>query len=273
MKKELNESIPGSGVSIGQTWIGKGQKPFKILNIHYNAYNDTVEVKYGEEGKSTHTESMEEFLRDVSSGDLKIVEENKESSEVKEKVQEDQYENERRRGVPAAKRIAEQEYYDNEEWYKQHAKDYNDITDFVEKEIAGIAEEYNLRDTKAEEVCKEIYKLMVNFKTESATKNIKTESKFNLEDAAADVYSKAEEYYKGSEINSATLTYVMKKDFYYSARQEKLLTQYFEQQEALYEEKDCAVEESKTADEWVELEEVKQCVQEEDSFNYEIKEL
>lgn len=78
-----------------------------------------------------------------------------------EKLNEDQYENERRRGVPPVKRIAEMEYYDNEEWYKKHIKDYKDITDFVNKEIAGISSEYNLKDTKAEEVCKEVYKLAI----------------------------------------------------------------------------------------------------------------
>lgn len=78
-----------------------------------------------------------------------------------EKLNEDQYENERRRGVPPVKRIAEMEYYDNEEWYKKHIKDYKDITDFVNKEIAGISGEYNLKDTRAEEVCKEVYKLAI----------------------------------------------------------------------------------------------------------------
>ena len=50
--------------------------------------------------------------------------------ESKEVKTEDQYEAERRRGVPPIKRIAEQEVYDNEEWYKEHINDYLDITDF-----------------------------------------------------------------------------------------------------------------------------------------------
>lgn len=92
--------------------------------------------------------------------------------ESKEIKNEDQYSNERRRGVPPIKRIAEQEVYDNEDWYKHHINDYLDITDFVNKNITEIGAEYNLRDTSAEEACKEIYKLAINLdgveqKTES----------------------------------------------------------------------------------------------------------
>lgn len=86
-------------------------------------------------------------------------------NESKEVKTEDQYETERRRGVPPIKRIAEQEVYDNEEWYKEHINDYLDITDFVNKNIYEIASEYNLRDTKAEEACKEIYKLAISLIT------------------------------------------------------------------------------------------------------------
>ena len=86
-------------------------------------------------------------------------------NESKEIKTEDQYEAERRRGVPPIKRIAEQEVYDNEEWYKEHINDYLDITDFVNKNIYEIASEYNLRDTKAEEACKEIYKLAISLIT------------------------------------------------------------------------------------------------------------
>lgn len=86
-------------------------------------------------------------------------------NESKEVKTEDQYEAERRRGVPPIKRIAEQEVYDNEEWYKEHINDYLDITDFVNKNIYEVASEYNLRDTKAEEACKEIYKLAISLIT------------------------------------------------------------------------------------------------------------
>lgn len=90
---------------------------------------------------------------------------NIDSTTESKKLNEDQYGAERRRGVPPIKRIAEQEVYDNEEWYKEHINDYLDITDFVNKNIYDIASEYNLRDTKAEEACKEIYKLAISLIT------------------------------------------------------------------------------------------------------------
>ena len=95
------------------------------------------------------------------------------------KLHEDQYENERRRGVPSTQRIAEQEYYDNIEWYKKHINDYLDITDFVNKNIAEIGEEYNLRDVKAEEVCKKVYMLAIESK----------DKKENLEESQVSDYT------------------------------------------------------------------------------------
>ena len=85
----------------------------------------------------------------------------------KDSLQEDQYENERRRGKPSIKKIAEDEYYDNQDWYIQHIKDYKNEDDFIEKEIAEIAEEYNLKENTARSVCKEIYKLAKDVLTES----------------------------------------------------------------------------------------------------------
>ena len=85
----------------------------------------------------------------------------------KDSLQEDQYENERRRGKPSIKKIAEDEYYDNQDWYIQHIKDYKNEDDFIKKEIAEIAEEYNLKENTARSVCKEIYKLAKDVLTES----------------------------------------------------------------------------------------------------------
>lgn len=85
----------------------------------------------------------------------------------KDSLQEDQYENERRRGKPSIKKIAETEFYDNQDWYIQHIKDYKNEDDFIEKEIAEIAEEYNLKENTARSVCKEIYKLAKDVLTES----------------------------------------------------------------------------------------------------------
>lgn len=75
------------------------------------------------------------------------------------KTQEDQYENERRKGRPNINKIAEAEFYDNQDWYIQHIKDYKDEKDFIEKEKAEIAFEYNLTEIRSELVCKQIYQL------------------------------------------------------------------------------------------------------------------
>lgn len=82
---------------------------------------------------------------------------------------EDQYENERRKGRPSIRKIADEEYYDNEEWYKNHIKDYKDVDDFIKQEIFEIASEYNLKEDTAKQVCKEIYNLAIKnqLKTES----------------------------------------------------------------------------------------------------------
>ena len=74
-------------------------------------------------------------------------------------IQEDQYDAERRQGRPGISKIAEEEYYDNEEWYKEHIKDYKDEEDFVKQNIAEISLEYNVKGKSATLVCKEIYKL------------------------------------------------------------------------------------------------------------------
>ena len=95
--------------------------------------------------------------------DIEIAQETKELpiNEIAAKVnlKEDQYEYNRRKGRPNVKKIAEDEYYDNQDWYIQHIKDYDNEEDFIKKEIAEIAEEYNLKENTARSVCKEIYKL------------------------------------------------------------------------------------------------------------------
>lgn len=72
---------------------------------------------------------------------------------------EDQYENERRKGRPNINKIAKAEFYDNQDWYIQHIKDYKDEKDFIEKEKTEIASEYNLTEIRSELVCKQIYQL------------------------------------------------------------------------------------------------------------------
>lgn len=84
---------------------------------------------------------------------------------------EDQYENERRKGRPSIEKIAKEEYYDNEEWYKNHIKDYKDVDDFIKQEIFEIAGEYNLKEDAAIQTCKEIYNLAI--KNQSKTESFK----------------------------------------------------------------------------------------------------
>lgn len=78
-------------------------------------------------------------------------------SESKETLKEDQYEYDRRKGRPNIKKIAETEYYDNQEWYDKNIDNYKDMQDFIYEEIAGIAHEYNLKEKAATEVCELVY--------------------------------------------------------------------------------------------------------------------
>lgn len=73
------------------------------------------------------------------------------------KLQEDQYENERRKGRPNVKKIAEDEYYDNQDYYDKNIHKYKDMDEFIYEEIADIVFEYNLKEKLAEEVCQLVY--------------------------------------------------------------------------------------------------------------------
>lgn len=78
-------------------------------------------------------------------------------SESKVNLKEDQYENERRKGRPNIKKIAETEYYDNQEWYDKNINKYEDMQDFIYEEVADIAYEYNLKEKPAKAVCELVY--------------------------------------------------------------------------------------------------------------------
>lgn len=78
-------------------------------------------------------------------------------SESKVNLKEDQYEYNRRKGRPNIKKIAETEYYDNQEWYDKNINKYEDMQDFIYEEVAGIAHEYNLKEKAATEVCELVY--------------------------------------------------------------------------------------------------------------------
>lgn len=66
--------------------------------------------------------------------------------------------------------------------------------------------------------------------------DIKTEAKFNLEDAASEVYEKAESMYKGSEITTDILDSIIDKYFSkkYSPRQLQTIKDYFKEQEEIF---------------------------------------
>lgn len=81
--------------------------------------------------------------------------------DLKTELKEDQYENERRKGRPNIKKIAETEYYDNQEWYDKNISNYEDMLDFINKEAADIAYEYNLKEKPAKAVCELVYLMAV----------------------------------------------------------------------------------------------------------------
>lgn len=106
-------------------------------------------------------EDLKKYIEDELDPDIYLdqIEESKE-------LNEDQYDNERRKGTPSTKKIAKEEYEDNIEWYKEHIKDYANVADFIAQNRAEIASEYNLKADKAQVVCSEIYKLATS-KSES----------------------------------------------------------------------------------------------------------
>ena len=78
-------------------------------------------------------------------------------SESKVNLKEDQYEYNRRKGRPNVKKIAEDEYYDNQDYYDKNIHKYKDMEDFIYEEIADIAYEYNLKEKPAKAVCELVY--------------------------------------------------------------------------------------------------------------------
>lgn len=88
---------------------------------------------------------------------LKKVQQEKDSETKQESLTEDQYEYDRRKGRPNIKKIAETEYYDNQEWYDKNISNYEDMLDFIYKEVADIAYEYNLKEKPAKAVCELVY--------------------------------------------------------------------------------------------------------------------
>lgn len=87
--------------------------------------------------------------------------------EESKKLQEDQYEDERRKGRPSPYKIATIEYYDNENYYKAVIKDVMNMDDedkenaFINYVITDIGADYNLNQNTAIKVCTLLYNLCI----------------------------------------------------------------------------------------------------------------
>lgn len=87
--------------------------------------------------------------------------------EESKKLQEDQYEAERRKGRPSPYKIATIEYYDNENYYKAVIKDVMNMDDedkenaFINYVITDIGADYNLNQNTAIKVCTLLYNLCI----------------------------------------------------------------------------------------------------------------
>lgn len=87
--------------------------------------------------------------------------------EESKKLQEDQYEAERRKGRPSPHKIATIEYYDNENYYKAVIKDVMNMDDedkenaFINYVITDIGADYNLDQDTAIKVCTLLYNLCI----------------------------------------------------------------------------------------------------------------
>lgn len=167
--KELNEAKLTCPLQLtneqGDDWDKKEIKEY--IEDMKNKYNVKITVTNKEAfgwpvcNIRGSREDLEKYIEDELDPDIYLdqIEESKE-------LNEDQYDNERRKSTPSTKKIAKEEYEDNIEWYKEHIKDYANVADFISQNRAEIASEYNLKADKAQVVCSEIYKLATS-KSES----------------------------------------------------------------------------------------------------------
>lgn len=88
-------------------------------------------------------------------------------SELREsKLQEDQYDAERRKGRPNAAKIAQMIYDEEPDWWDNHKADYKTAEELIEKEKVELASEWNLKEDIVEEVCKHIFNIINTNKIE-----------------------------------------------------------------------------------------------------------
>ena len=114
---------------------------------YYDTYKDTNGTFYD-------VYKMDEKLYDVLGNEVE--------EKTEAKLNEDQYEAERRKGRPNIKKLATEIYEDEAESWKDEAVNANDEADFINKTVAEIASENNLRDNAAKQVCSIIYKMAIS---------------------------------------------------------------------------------------------------------------
>lgn len=81
------------------------------------------------------------------------------------KLNEDQYENNRRKGAPSIKKIAKQVIDDDYDWASKIKDKYVNVADFVSQEASNLGYEYNIKTMdKARVLAAEVYRLATEIK-------------------------------------------------------------------------------------------------------------
>lgn len=128
-------------------------------------------------------------------------------------VNEDQYENERRKGRPNVKELAQEIYDEEPDWYDEHIKDYKNANEFIEREVAEIANEWNLREQTAKAVCAELYNIAIKKLSES---KILTEGGIypvDLDEGAEEVFENKVGEILGGDVSVSNLELIPAKGF------------------------------------------------------------
>lgn len=128
---------------------------------YYDTYEDTNGTFYD-------VYKMDGKLYDVLGNEVK--------EKTEAKLNEDQYEADRRKGRPNIKELAAEIYEDEKESWKKEASEAKDEADFIQKVVAEVASENNLRENSAKQIYSIIYKKATS-KTECAESQIKDEKK------------------------------------------------------------------------------------------------
>lgn len=165
---------------------------------YYDTYKDTNGTFYD-------VYKMDGKLYDVLGNEVE--------EKTEAKLNEDQYEAERRKGRPNIKELASQIFEDEAESWKDEAVNANDEADFINKTVAEIASENNLRDNAAKQVCSIIYKKAIS----SISKNEKKLTELRHVDK-----KKIVKAYNFSELDSGIQKKLINEWFKYSARRDQV---------------------------------------------------